>query len=305
MQSRSVVSGGALGVALLLAASAASAQSFTGGGAGVIYQTNGLPLTPLANNDHTLCLAQGGVSGSCGLTGASFDGFAKLAPNGVMHAHALTSASGLDVTLQSSPANVTAVGLGTFGFVDVINDTITFTGAQPDHVTFSYLVDGWEWTTGATGAATLTPDVSIAFGSSFGSNAPLNSFIYDSSFSSNGVVNQPVQASGSTSVALNGHSSLTFSIQFATGALITSPDGTGLNGTVVSDFSNTAGFGVQAFDANGNDITTAAGLTFNGAALPNTPGVPEPATWAMLLAGIGGLGGAARLRRSAPLRATS
>ncbi len=81
--------------------------------------------------------------------------------------------------------------------------------------------------------------------------------------------------------------------------------GCGYTGWIKSTFTITdAGFytlqfGVsnsldQAFDSG----LAFAGLVIDGAPIDPTPGIPEPATWAMLIAGFGMVGFAARRRRS-------
>lgn len=76
----------------------------------------------------------------------------------------------------------------------------------------------------------------------------------------------------------------------------------GLTDAVVSDccthnsFSAIGGLGVVDFDQNGVATTLAGNVTVGGGGLN---GVPEPATWAMMLMGFGGLGAILRRRRAA------
>lgn len=69
---------------------------------------------------------------------------------------------------------------------------------------------------------------------------------------------------------------------------------------VENDFSNTVGFtGLSFHDADGNDVTNMFRVSFDSplAFIDNTAPVPEPETWAMLLAGLGALGFTARRRK--------
>ena len=79
-----------------------------------------------------------------------------------------------------------------------------------------------------------------------------------------------------------------------------------MGGTANNDFSETARLSsLSFFDAAGNalafdTITGASGRLYDAAGVHTAPvgGVPEPATWAMLLIGFGGVGAAARCRRA-------
>jgi hypothetical protein len=64
-----------------------------------------------------------------------------------------------------------------------------------------------------------------------------------------------------------------------------------LNTTLANFVNNTDGF-IFSADIVGNGITGAVG---NG--VPGQPGVPEPATWAMLIVGMGMVGAGMRMRR--------
>lgn len=82
--------------------------------------------------------------------------------------------------------------------------------------------------------------------------------------------------------------------------------------TALSDFSHTLEWrgvtGFQAFDADGRQIDLAPGgrftlLNSDGVDFWSAPGsgaVPEPATWALMIAGFGLAGAALRRRRSVP-----
>ncbi len=92
------------------------------------------------------------------------------------------------------------------------------------------------------------------------------------------------------------HSVLTGSFDYEYGSTfyLTSVFGAVASGIGSADFGNTATFGISAV----GDIATGSGATYLTAA------VPEPETWAMLLAGIGLIGLQAKRRRS-PVKALS
>ncbi len=68
------------------------------------------------------------------------------------------------------------------------------------------------------------------------------------------------------------------------------------NGNPSNPFSTTEGPGDQAIDIFGLD-----GISFNVAPPPPVGGVPEPASWALLIAGFGLVGAAMRRRQLAVL----
>jgi hypothetical protein len=70
-----------------------------------------------------------------------------------------------------------------------------------------------------------------------------------------------------------------------------------MSGIVDSDWSNTTRWGVQAFDADGNDITADAGLVFGSGAAYPTFVSPEPASVTLIGTGLVLLTIAGRFRR--------
>jgi hypothetical protein len=67
-------------------------------------------------------------------------------------------------------------------------------------------------------------------------------------------------------------------------------------GPVTMDFSNTSTIGIQA--PQGGSFTSASGEFLGFAQTPGTGVVPEPASWAMLIAGFGLVGATMRRRRA-------
>jgi len=101
-----------------------------------------------------------------------------------------------------------------------------------------------------------------------------------------------------------GISSIQFFWNFATNSYI-NPGFTGSAQTFY--FSTAAITGFQFLDLDGADITSRAGLSFDSGqdypiGAPPAGAIPEPATWALMVAGFGLLGGALR-RRRLPARA--
>lgn len=76
-----------------------------------------------------------------------------------------------------------------------------------------------------------------------------------------------------------------------------------VNGGGTIDFSHTLSpIGIAVFDIDGNDITTGSVVTFeSGIAIPliGVTAAPEPATWALLAAGLVGVAAVSRRRRAA------
>jgi hypothetical protein len=68
-------------------------------------------------------------------------------------------------------------------------------------------------------------------------------------------------------------------------------------GPVTMDFSNTSTIGIQA--PTGGSFTSSSGEFLGFAQTPGTGVVPEPASWAMLIAGFGLVGATMRRRRAA------
>jgi PEP-CTERM motif len=79
-------------------------------------------------------------------------------------------------------------------------------------------------------------------------------------------------------------------------------------GSAVADLADTLEWGgiskvtVGGVALTDYSVTSASGTNWADSFLPG-PGVPEPATWAMMLVGFGGLGGLLRRRRSAAVAA--
>jgi hypothetical protein len=94
-----------------------------------------------------------------------------------------------------------------------------------------------------------------------------------------------------------GTSSFDWFWQFATNSRIES----GLSGTARTQYFNTAAIlGLEFLDADGMDVSDRLGVTFaSGASYPlGTPAIPEPSSWALMIAGFG-LAGFALRRRAA------
>jgi len=83
------------------------------------------------------------------------------------------------------------------------------------------------------------------------------------------------------------------------GLIYGTPPGT-LNGIAAGDFLHTGKLiAVKLFDSFGNEITDASLLSESGFDYLNVSAVPEPSTYALMLAGIGLVGLAARRRKRA------
>ena len=69
---------------------------------------------------------------------------------------------------------------------------------------------------------------------------------------------------------------------------------------LAGSFTAMTSFSLYGFvnDSNHADNDAGSGFTFSFAATPAVGGVPEPATWALLIGGFGAVGAAARRRRA-------
>jgi hypothetical protein len=204
--------------------------------------------------------------------------------------------------------SVNAVNTGGLAEADVFvewYDKLVFGSAAPASVTFSYALNGRSGVTQNNGRGICT-------GSSLQINLPGARFDYLFAFDPN-VPNwagmhcdaeRSWQLSGSTTVSLAaGTTEYNFSYFGSARSYISSQDlffGSAVTAGAWSDFGSTGGItGVEFRDVNGAlledvEYSFAQGLQFYD---PNASAVPEPASWALTLAGMAGLIGVVRARR--------
>lgn len=241
------------------------------------------------------------LSGSCGLAGLTVNAQSLAQSDGVLKAATSLNAAGVEVALHSPPAGVTGAGVRTAATAG-ISDQVSFGGTTPVTLRFTYHIDGYGVTSAVSDVDYLHPDIFIFFGTSqSGPSSIISSTIYSYNFGSNGSKSTSIDTGGYVDVPISGSTPLDFSAQLYSDVLIggsaddVSP--TFVNGYAASDFYNTAGFGVEALDANGRDITAAADLIFSAGELPAYATVPEPTEWLLMIFGLIGSGIALRTQR--------
>lgn len=133
----------------------------------------------------------------------------------------------------------------------------------------------------------------------------------------------PTLGSAQTLVSYTGASSLTgATFTFDTGRILVSggaiTDAYTINGTI-SSLAAITGFFLNAHESEAGYPTNGPGRAYNGnfvvseltldatrlAELPVQAGVPEPATWALMILGFGAVGSAIRSRRRSPMGAVA
>lgn len=251
--------------------------------------------------DHAICgPTASDIVGSCGAPGLNVSASAGGGANGTLHAQVSTTLTDFDAVLTTSPSGVQQIGLLNYG-VAVLFDAVSFGGVTPSTLRFSYLVNGIvqsnapAGTFGRAGSAVELGTDQAGY-TTFQRNNPT----WDPSATA-----RAVSYSGHFDVPVVGNDPVGFALLFYAVNLFQNPTGTDLNGSVSSLFHNTAHFGLQALDADGNDITTAAQFQFVDEGLPRLAAIPEPSTWALLISGFGLTGTALRRRRLWVLRAAS
>ena len=153
-----------------------------------------------------------------------------------------------------------------------------------------------------TTVTSVTPPASGTFGNSFNptETTPITLGLFTDNFVID-LTNNSLTNGGLISVSLGGGNNIDFTCQacsvrldstlfslMSTGTL----DVFTLNPTLLTT-------GLHTLSVTGN-IVTGPSASYSGTINFNTPAVPEPATWAMMLLGFGGIGFMMRRRRPAP-----
>lgn len=260
--------------------------------------------------DATLCgPTPATIDGNCGIAGLHAYAHAAATTGGVLKAQASLSATGARVELSPSvPADADNAGYTAGAFAGMW-DRVTFGGIAPAVIRVNYVIDG-ELTNVRlpSGAGYVNSGVDLFFRARQG--APVwdlpNARLFRTTLIGRTSQSATVAETGYVDFALDGAAPLFF--HFGLSAFVDLGLG-GLRQDVVAgmgdaDFFNTALFGVQALDANGADVTAAAGLVFeSGAGYPVSPTatVPEPGTVVLVATGLLAVAGTDRRRRSGAL----